>query len=208
MWRPTSMDAIQRILPIRLSIKMFPSRNIRNGVLASLFSQYLPLFSLSVPYSFVYAADTMYCTVLSSVTPQHEAFRAEIVHAVMDGNLSTCIQLFGEGRTMFQASVDYFPNTTVYLDVGLSGTGIQCDKFVTVYWETTAEICWESVKKQCVFRGMTTVEETGNTDCVFRCYTMGPDNGYKRMTLQAIPPRWDPSLLNPSSLCDFKITRN
>ena len=150
----------------------------------------------------------MYCTVPSSVAPQHEALRQELIEALMDRNSSTCIQLFAEGLTMFQTSIDYLLNTTAYLDVWLSGTGIQCDKLVTVYWETTVDNCWESVKKQCFFLGMTIVEMTGNTSCLFRCHTMGSDHGYMRVTLQVLSPRWDPRLQNQSRLCDFMITTN
>ena len=149
----------------------------------------------------------MYCTVPSSVMPHHEALRQELIEAVMDRNSSTCIQLFAEGRAFIQTSVDYLLNTTAYLDVWLSGTAIQYDKFVTVYWENTVESCLESVKKQCIFLGMTTMEVTGNTDCLFRCYTMGSYNVDIRVTLQILSPRWDTSFLNPSRLCDFKITQ-
>ena len=157
------------------------------------------------PYTFVYAADTIYCTVPSSITPNYEALRQHAMDVLRDHNPSTCVQLFAEGRTLFQASADYNLAPTASFKVSLSGVGILCDKFVTVYFEGTANNGSLSGKKQCALMGNPTYAMTASIDCIFQCHTLISANCEVRVTFRTVVTTWASDSHKISHLCNFKI---
>ena len=157
------------------------------------------------PYTLVYAADTMYCTVPPSITPNYEALLQHVRDVLRDHNPSTRVQLFAEGRTLFQASADYNLAPTASFKVSLSGVGILCDTFLTVYSEGTTNSGSLSGKKQCSLIGQPTNAMNTNTDCIFRCYTLIATNCGGRVTFRTVLTTWAPDAYKLSLLCDLKI---
>ena len=163
---------------------------------------------VSDPYSLVYAADTAYCTVPTSVTPQHETLMSEAVATLTDLDTSTCMQPFAGGRSLFQTSAEYFPSTTTSFGLSISGIGIQCDEFLTIYFEKIMNGNLSSKKKECAFSEQTTIPLTMNTNCVFLCSSLSSLDCEVIVTLRIVSPNWAPDSRISSHLCDFKITRN
>ena len=150
----------------------------------------------------------MYCTVPSSSTAQDDALLQEARGFLRDQDFSSCMQLFPDGRRLFQISADYPPNTAVSLSVWFSGVGIQCEKFVTVYFERSTDNCLPSGKEECAFMEQTsnTIIPT-NTDCLYRCYTLIYSNGDVRVSFRALSTKWASESHKLSQLCEFRITR-
>ena len=162
----------------------------------------------SDPYSLVYAADTVYCTVPTIITPQHEALLNEAIATLTDLDTSTCMQPFADGRNVFQASADYRPSTTASLNASFSGIGIQCDGFATVYFEETMDGNLASEKRECTLFEQTTLPLTTKTNCVFRCPSSISLNYKSIVTLSIVSLNWAPDSHKSSHLCDMKITQN
>ena len=149
----------------------------------------------------------MYCTVPSSSTPQDDALLQEARRVLRDYDSSSCMQLFPDGRTLFQISADYPANTAPSLSVWFSGVGIQCKKFATVYFERATDNCLPYGKNECSFMEQTRNAITPtNTDCLYRCYTLISSNDDVRVSLRAMSTKWSSELHTLSRLCEFKIT--
>ena len=125
--------------------------------------------------------------------------------ALVDRDSTTCLPLFAEGRAFFQIVVDYHLDTTGSLDILLSGDGMQCQNFVTIYFERK---CFESRKKQCILVEQSTNVDTSNAQCVFRCHTLISDEDEVKVTFMAQAPIWASDSYQLSTLCGFSITRN
>ena len=167
---------------------------------------YLIIF-ISDPYTFINAADTVYCTASLPSGPQHEALLQETKNALSDHDPSTCIPLFGDSRNLFQSSVDYHLNTTTSLEIRFSGSGIQCNKFVTVHFEWIDK-CLPPGKRQCTFLEQKAKVTTADTECMFMCRTLIAPNNAMQVTFMAQSLQWASDLYKSSRLCDFKITRD
>ena len=159
---------------------------------------------LADPYSFVHAADKAYCTVPPSIALHHEAVLLETRNALMDRDPSTCIQLFADGRNLFQFSIEYLWKIVASLDIWVSGTGFNCEQFMTIYVANNTENEFLSQKKECVFVE-NTIGNTGTTDCQFRCRPLISQDDEVLLTLTTQSPMWATDFHKDSHLCDLKI---
>ena len=167
------------------------------------------IHSVSESYSLVHAADTVYCTVPTSRTPQHEALLREAIAALTDHDPITCLQLFANGRNQFQTSADYKLSTNASFGVSFSGVGIQCEVFATVYFEKSLDGNFSSGKRECALTDQPFLTSlTTNTTCVFLCYSPVSLNGEVRVTLQILLPNWAHDSHKLSYLCDFELTQD
>ena len=149
----------------------------------------------------------MYCTEPCSSVPQDDALLQEAKSVLRDQDSSSYIQLFPDGRTLFQISADYPPITPPSLSVWFSGVGIQCEKFVTVYFERATDNCLPSGKHECAFVEQTsnTITPT-NTDCLYRCYALISSKDDVRVSLITLSKEWSSESHKLSQLCEFKLT--
>ena len=157
------------------------------------------------PYSFIQAADSAYCTLPPSIGSHNEALLLEVWDALVDRNPTTCLPLFAEGRTFFQATIDYHLSTTESLDVSLSGVGTRCENFVTVHFRGK---CLHSRNEQCGLIGQSEDAATSHIQCVFRCQTLTSGKNDVRVTVMAQVPTWASDSHKLCSLCDFTLTRD
>ena len=161
--------------------------------------------SISEPYSVVYAADTLYCTVPTTLSPQHEAL-LEGTAALTDHDPSTCMELFANGKSLFQISADYPLRQTTSFSMSFAGVGVGCKELVTIYFEKSRDGCFSSEKRECAFiEEATTSTSPTSTECMFHCYSPTPLNGAVRVTLRVSSPNWAPDSHKLSHLCDFKL---
>ena len=160
--------------------------------------------SIPEPFSFVYASDTVFCSSPPVSKPQDDALLQEAMGVLWDHDSFSCMELFPFGRSIFQFSIDFFPQTTASLSVWFSGVGIHCEDLVTVYLERATNDCLLPGKKECAFAEQTTTPD--NMECVYRCNVLIALGDGVTVTFRTQSTKWASEPHKLSQLCDFIIT--